>query len=105
MPEHRLVVTARSGREVPARVAGLLLPLDVEMVAMHFTHPPHSQDWRIELTVRVPSGGRLDFLVKRLDRLVDVTQVSATDSGGEDEEPAPCADTVTGDPGTYAYAN
>jgi acetolactate synthase-1/3 small subunit len=103
--EHQLVVAARPGREVPVRITGLLIPLDIEMIAIHFTHPMRSEDWHVELTVRVPSGSHLDFLVKRLDRLIDVLHVCATGLEGGSHESAARTDTAAGDSGTYAYAN
>ncbi|HJP72849.1 MAG TPA: ACT domain-containing protein [Pseudonocardiaceae bacterium] len=66
---------AGPGRDVPARAAGLRLPMDVEIVSMQVSHPPDSNMWWIQLAVRVPATERLELLTKRLNRLVDVHQV------------------------------
>lgn len=82
MPEHLLAVVAGPGRDVPARVTGLLMPLDVEVIGMQFSHPPDSELWWIQLTVRIASSTRLELLVKRLNRLVDVLRVVVLEPGG-----------------------
>lgn len=81
MPEHLLAVVAGPGRDVPARVTGLLMPLDVEVIGMQLSHPPDSELWWIQLTVRA-SSARLELFVKRLNRLVDVLKVVALEPGG-----------------------
>jgi acetolactate synthase I/III small subunit len=105
MPDFQVVVTARPGRQVPARVAGLLLPLDIEITALHVTQPSCG-GWRVELTARVPSRGHLEFLVKRLHRLIDVIEVCTASFGDEssDADPVSVPRDVT-DPGSLAYAN
>lgn len=105
MSVYQLMVAARSGREVPVRIAGLLLPLDIEIVGLHFTRPPHSQTWHIELTVRTSSADRLDFLTKRLHRLIDVTdvRVAALGDGNQGAQRSPASGTA--DAATLAYAN
>lgn len=75
MSEHVISVLAGPGRDVPARAAGLRLPMDVEIVSMQVSHPPDSNMWWIQLAVRVPATERLELLTKRLNRLVDVHQV------------------------------
>jgi acetolactate synthase-1/3 small subunit len=75
MSEHLISVLAGPGRDVPARAAGLRLPMDVEIVSMQVSHPPDSNMWWIQLAVRVPATERLELLTKRLNRLVDVHQV------------------------------
>nr|WP_271209002.1 acetolactate synthase small subunit [Rhodococcus wratislaviensis]GLK33437.1 acetolactate synthase small subunit [Rhodococcus wratislaviensis] len=75
MSEHQLVVVTGPGRDVPARVAGLLLPLDIEISSMQFSRQPDPELWWIQLAVRVPSEERLALLTKRLNRIVDVTRV------------------------------
>ena len=79
MPEFELVVVAAPGRDVPARVTTLLLPPDIEMIGMQFSHPPDSEVWRVQLAVRVPSRERLVLLIGRLNRLVDVFNVVMLD--------------------------
>jgi acetolactate synthase I/III small subunit len=75
MPAHLLAVVAGPGRDVPSRVAGLLLPSDIDVIGMQFSRPPGSGLWWIQLTVDVPSLERLELLTKRLNRLVDVLKV------------------------------
>jgi acetolactate synthase-1/3 small subunit len=82
MPEHLLAVVAAPGRDVPAHVTGLLMPLDVEVVGMQLSHPPGSDLWWIQLSVRAPSPARVELLVKRLNRLVDVLRVVPPEPGG-----------------------
>jgi acetolactate synthase-1/3 small subunit len=82
MPEQLLAVVAAPGREVAARVAGLCMPSDIEITGMQFSHPPESDLWWIQLTVRVPSAQRLELLTKRLNRLVDVLRVVALEPDG-----------------------
>ncbi|NIH87113.1 hypothetical protein [Amycolatopsis granulosa] len=82
MQEHLLAVVAGPGSDVPARVTGLLLPSDVDIVGMQFSHPPDSQLWWIQLAVRVPSPDRLELLTKRLNRLVAVLRVVTLEPGG-----------------------
>jgi acetolactate synthase-1/3 small subunit len=79
MPEFELVVVAAPGRDVPARVTTLLLPPDIEMIGMQFSHPPDSEVWWVQLAVRVPSRERLELLIGRLNRLVDVFNVVVLD--------------------------
>jgi acetolactate synthase-1/3 small subunit len=75
MSEHLLAVLAGPGRDVPARVAGMVLPWDIVVVGMQFSHPPDSTLWSIQLAVSVSSERRLELLTKRLNRLVDVRRV------------------------------
>ncbi|RYF59816.1 MAG: hypothetical protein EOO27_08030 [Comamonadaceae bacterium] len=82
MSEHQLVVVTGPGRDVPARVAGMLLPLDIEITNMQFSRQSDPDLWWIQLAVRVPSQERLEFLTKRLNRLVDVTRVVTVGSTG-----------------------
>ncbi|MDQ7904629.1 hypothetical protein RB614_08850 [Phytohabitans sp. ZYX-F-186] len=87
MPEHLLAVVAGPGRDVPARVIGLPLPSDIDIIGMRFSHPPGSGLWCIQLTVDVPSAERLTLLTKRLHRLVDVLRVVPLEPGGRHESP------------------
>lgn len=88
MSEHLLAVVAGPGRDVPARVTGLLMPFDVEVIGMQLSHPPDSELWWIQLSVRVASSARLELLVKRLNRLVDVLRVVALEPGGHRRQSA-----------------
>ncbi len=72
---HELVVLAQPGRDVPSRVTGLLLPLDVELTALVFTQVQHPDGWHIELRVRTASPNGVELLRKRLHRLVSVRRV------------------------------
>ncbi|KUI39246.1 hypothetical protein [Mycobacterium sp. GA-2829] len=80
MPEQQLAIVTGPGRAVPARLTGMVLPLDIEIIHMTFAHPPQSDRWDVRLTVRVPTRERLDLLIARLNRLIDVIEVSATQS-------------------------
>jgi acetolactate synthase I/III small subunit len=82
MPEHLLAVVAGPGRDVPARVTGLTLPSDIEIIEMQFSHPPDSGLWWIQLAVRVSSPERLELLTKRLNRLVHVRRVVTLEPDG-----------------------
>ncbi|MFB7859445.1 hypothetical protein [Rhodococcus qingshengii] len=82
MSEHHLVVVAGPGRDVPARVAGLLLPMDVEIISLQFIRQSDPDRWRIQLAVHVSSANRLELLTKRLNRLVAVAQVITVGSRG-----------------------
>ena len=82
MPDYLLAVVTCPGRGVPARVAGLLLPTDIEITGMQFSHPPDSEAWWIQLAVRTPSAERLELLTKRLNRLVDVVRVVTLEPDG-----------------------
>ncbi|MCV7228073.1 hypothetical protein [Mycolicibacterium komossense] len=70
-----MVVLAGPGRQVPARIAGLLLPWDIEIIALSFTHPAQSDLWRVRMTVRAGSATSIALLTDRLQRLVDVLKV------------------------------
>lgn len=82
MPEHLLAVVAGPGRQVPTRVTGLLLPPDIEITGMQFSHPPDSALWWIQLGVRVASPEGLELLIKRLNRLIDVLRVVTLEPDG-----------------------
>lgn len=82
MPEHLLAVVACPGRQVLARVAGLVLPSGIEIMGMQCSHPPGSGLWWIQLTVRVSSREGLELLTKRLNRLVDVRRVVILEPDG-----------------------
>ena len=82
MSEHHLVIVAGPGHDVLARVAGLLLPMDVEIISLQFSRQSDPDRWRIQLAVHVPSADRLELLTKRLNRLVDVTRVIIVGSRG-----------------------
>ncbi|MGB3481853.1 MAG: hypothetical protein WBB07_06485 [Mycobacterium sp.] len=75
MNEHQLVVLAGPGRDVPGRIATMLLPLDIEITEMAFTRAPATDGWHAQLTVRTPSGRGVELLDKRLNRLIDVHRV------------------------------
>ncbi|WP_143549063.1 hypothetical protein [Rhodococcus sp. ACS1] len=75
MQEHQVVVVALFSRDLPARIAGLLLPHDIEMVGMQFNRSEDDGFWWIHLSVRTKSDERLEFLTKRLNRLIDVQRV------------------------------
>jgi len=75
MPEHLLAVVAGPGRDVPARVAGLRLPSDIEITGMQCNRAQEPSGWWIQLAVRVRSAQHLELLIKRLNRLVDVLRV------------------------------
>jgi acetolactate synthase-1/3 small subunit len=75
MSEHHLAIVAGPGRDVPARVAGLVLPMDLEIISLQFIRQSDPDRWRIQLAVHVSSADRLELLTKRLNRLVDVTRV------------------------------
>ncbi|WP_041311619.1 hypothetical protein [Mycobacterium sp. JS623] len=79
MPEFELEIVAAPGRDVPARVTTLLLPPDIEMISMQFSHPPNSELWWVHLAVHAPSRERLELLIGRLNRLVDVFNVTMLD--------------------------
>jgi acetolactate synthase I/III small subunit len=76
LPEHLVAVVASAGRQVPARVTGLLLPSAIDITSMRFSHPPGSELWSIQLTVRVRSPEGLRLFIERLDRLIDVLSVT-----------------------------
>ena len=80
MREHHLFIVAGPARRVPARVALLLMPLDVEIVEIRFSRHPDSGFWWIRLAVRVASSAQLALLTARLNRLVDVHRVVTADS-------------------------
>ncbi|MEW2507768.1 hypothetical protein AB0878_45640 [Amycolatopsis sp. NPDC047767] len=82
MSEHLLAVTASPGRHVPARIAGLVLPSDIEVSGLQFSRPPGPKLWWIQMTVRVPCQERLELLVKRLNRLVEVLRVVCVEPDG-----------------------
>lgn len=82
LTDHLLAIVAGPGGSVPARVAGLLLPSDIEVIGMQLSHPPDSELWWIQLAVRVPSADRLQLLTKRLNRLVDVLRVVTLEPDG-----------------------
>lgn len=73
---HELDVVAQPGRDLPSRVAGLLLPLDVEVTALAFTQTQHPDGWHIQLSVRTTSDSGVELLRKRLHRLVGVRRVA-----------------------------
>lgn len=81
MLDYQLVIDAAAVRNVQARIAGLLIPLDVEIVGMQLCPATQPDTKRIQLSVRVPSGSRLETLVKRLNRMIDVIKVVVLDSG------------------------
>lgn len=71
----QLVVITESGRNVLARAAGMVIPLDIEIVGMHLSPVSEAGPRWLQMSVRVPSESRLELLVKRLNRMVDVTKV------------------------------
>lgn len=75
MHTHELVVLAEPGRDVPSRVAGLLLPLDVEVTGLAFAQTQCPAGWFIQLTVHTTTAGGIELLRKRLHRLVSVRTV------------------------------
>ncbi|MBF4479706.1 acetolactate synthase small subunit [Rhodococcus rhodochrous] len=75
MVEYQLVVITESGRNVLARVAGMVIPLDIEIVGLHLNPVAESGPKWLQMSVRVPSESRLELLTKRLNRMVDVTKV------------------------------
>jgi acetolactate synthase-1/3 small subunit len=72
---YQLVVITGPGRNVLARVAGMVIPLDIEIIGMHLSPASVSGLKWLQLSVRVPSESRLELLIKRLNRMVDVTKV------------------------------
>ena len=75
MQTHELVVLAQPGRDVPARVAGLLLPLDVEIIGLAFDQMQYPDGWFIQLTVRTTAAHSVELVKQRLHRLVSVRRV------------------------------
>ena len=75
MHTHELVVLAQPGRDVPSRIAGLLLPLDVEITSLAFTQTQCPDGWFIQLAVRTTAANGVELLGKRLHRLVSVRRV------------------------------
>ncbi|CAN5231842.1 hypothetical protein BH11ACT7_BH11ACT7_14310 [soil metagenome] len=75
MHMHELVVLAQPGRDVPGRVAGLLLPLDVEITRLTFDQTQRPDGWLIQLSVRTSAVNGAELLRKRLHRLVSVRRV------------------------------
>ena len=75
MHTHELVVLAQPGRDVPGRVAGLLLPLDIEITRLSFDQTQCPDGWFIQLTVRTTATNGVELLRKRLHRLVSVRRV------------------------------
>ncbi|MCP9953582.1 hypothetical protein [Actinomadura madurae] len=63
-------------------MTGLLLPPDIEITGMQFSHPPDSALWWIQLGVRVASPEGLELLIKRLNRLIDVLRVVTLEPDG-----------------------
>lgn len=79
MLDYQLVVLSGPVRNIQARVAGLLIPLDIEIVSMQLCPSSDPETKRIQLSVRVPSTNRLELLIKRLNRMVDVVKVWVLD--------------------------
>lgn len=75
MQTHELVVLAQPGRDVPSRVAGVLLPLDIEITRLAFDQTQCPDGWFIRLTVRTTTTDGVELLRKRLHRLVNVRRV------------------------------
>lgn len=84
MFNYQLLIDAVSVRSAQARIAGLLIPLDVEIVGMQLCPASDTETKRIQLSVRVPSVSRLETLVKRLNRMIDVIKVVVLYSGEYD---------------------
>ncbi|WP_455902107.1 hypothetical protein [Rhodococcus gordoniae] len=75
MIEHQLVVITESGRNVLARITGMAIPLDIEIIGLHLSPVAESGPKWLQMSVQVPSQSRLELLTKRLNGMVDVTKV------------------------------
>jgi acetolactate synthase-1/3 small subunit len=78
MSVHELAVVAQPGRDVPSRVAALLLPLDVEITSLAFIQTQCPDGWFITLTVDAAATNGVELLRKRLHRLISVRTVVET---------------------------
>ncbi|MET0451455.1 MAG: hypothetical protein ABW137_06410 [Mycobacterium sp.] len=79
MVAHHLAVLAGPGRAVPGRIATILLPVDIEIVAITATKSQIAPGWFIQLTVHTAVHDRLQLLIARLNRLVEVQHVIELD--------------------------
>lgn len=75
MRECQFVIEARPNRGFPARLSGLLLPLEIELIGMQVDRIMDPDRWCVHLTVHLTSDRQLEFVAKRLNRLVDVERV------------------------------
>lgn len=75
MHDHLICLTATDNRAVLARLSVVLVQRQAAIVTMQFSWLPDTRSWRIQLVVRVASDRERELLVKRLNRLVDITKV------------------------------
>ncbi|MGH3246884.1 MAG: ACT domain-containing protein [Trebonia sp.] len=75
MTEHSLRVETTSSDEVPARITRLLAQRRVPVRSLRMARRPGDRAWSIHLVVGLTEQTEVELLVKRLNRLIDVTRV------------------------------
>ena len=75
MVEHLLWVLASDSDQVPTRICGLLAHRNIATTSIQMTRSTGSPHWLIQLVVSVGSAAEIEFVAKRLNRLIDVVKV------------------------------